>query len=110
MFFKIPSSILVAGPSGSGKTFFVSRLLQDPHHYFDKKLPLNIHYCYGAWQPAFTTMQKQGVKFHEGIPEKQDLKMWFSKTKGGLLIMDGLMEEGGNDKRVLDLFTKESHH
>ena len=24
--------------------------------------------------------------------------------------MDDLMEEAGNDKRVLDLFTKESHH
>ena len=28
----------------------------------------------------------------------------------GLLVLDDLMEEGGNDKRVSDLFTKHSHH
>ena len=28
----------------------------------------------------------------------------------GLLVLDNLMEEGSNDKRVLDLFTKDSHH
>ena len=34
--------------------------------------------------------------------------VWF--PQGGLLVLDDLMEEGGNDKRVLDLFTKHSHH
>ena len=34
--------------------------------------------------------------------------MWF--PKGGLLVLDDLMKEGRNDKRVLDLFTKYSHH
>ena len=28
----------------------------------------------------------------------------------GILILDDLMEESGSDKRVLDLFTKDSHH
>ena len=42
--------------------------------------PPSIHYCYGSWQ------------------------------KGGVLVMDDLMDEGSNDKRVLDLFTKHSHH
>jgi len=35
-------------------------------------------------------------------------KKWF--PGGGLLVLDDLMAEGGNDKRVLDLFTKHSHH
>ena len=47
-------------------------------------------------------------KFHEGIPDSELLLVWF--PKGGLLVLDDLMEEGGNDKRVLDLFTKHSHH
>ena len=34
---------------------------------------------------------------------------WFG-PKGGVLVLDDLMEEGGSDKRVLDLFTKDSHH
>ena len=32
------------------------------------------------------------------------------RTRGGVLVFDDLMEEGGQDKRVLDLFTKDSHH
>ena len=27
-----------------------------------------------------------------------------------MLVLDDLMEEGGQDKHVLDLFTKHSHH
>ena len=38
----------------------------------------------------------------------EELKQWF--PQGGVLVMDDLMTEGGNDKRVLDLFTKHSHH
>ncbi|KAL9987905.1 hypothetical protein ACROYT_G002286 [Oculina patagonica] len=53
-------------------------------------------------------MKKRGVKFHEGIPEEVDLTKWF--PRGGVMVLDDLMEEGGNDKRVLDLFTKLSHH
>ena len=37
------------------------------------------------------------------------LDMWFNKTRG-LMVLDDLMKERGNDKRVLDLFTKGSHH
>ena len=33
---------------------------------------------------------------------------WF--LKGGLLVLDDLMAEGGEDKELLDLFTKHSHH
>ena len=70
--------------------------------------PSQIHYCYGVWQDGFQPMKKQGVKFHEGVPDTDQLKTWF--PKGGLLVLDDLMAEGGNDKRVLDLFTKHSHH
>ena len=38
------------------------------------------------------------------------LTQWFGRTRGGVLVLDDLMEEGGQDKRVLDLFTKDSHH
>ena len=65
-------------------------------------------YCYGAWQDKFKELKRHGIHFHEGIPEYDQLKKWF--PKGGVLILDDLMDEGGNDKRVLDLFTKHSHH
>ena len=53
-------------------------------------------------------MKDAGVQFHEGIPETNHLKSWF--PKGGLLVLDDLMAEGGEDKELLDLFTKHSHH
>ena len=109
MYFRTPSSILVAGPSGSGKTVFVSKLLKHPKKYFKGLPSQKIVYCYMVWQPLFTTLQKQGVHFHQGIPTTKDLTTWFGKT-GGLMVLDDLMEEGSNDKQVLNLFTRESHH
>ena len=53
-------------------------------------------------------MKEQGIKFHEGVPDTDQLKTWF--PKGGLLVLNDLMAEGGGDKRVPDLFTKHSHH
>ena len=53
-------------------------------------------------------MKDTGVQFHEGIPETNHLKSWF--PKGGLLVLDDLMVEGGEDKELLDLFTKHCHH
>ena len=50
-------------------------------------------------------MQEEGVKFHESVPEQGQLKKWFPK-EGGLLVLDDLMTEEGNDKEGLDLFTK----
>ena len=106
--FKTPSSIIVVGPSGCGKTCFTeSLLLDDLEELFLSPLP-TIHYCYGVWQDGFLDMKDAGVQFHEGIPETEHLKSWFSK--GGLLVLDDLMAEGGEDKELLDLFTKHSHH
>ena len=105
--FHTPSSILVVGPSGCGKTNFTSKLLTENQHLFKEK-PKQIHYCYSEDQDGFRTMKQHGVIFHKGIPDSTFLPKWF--PKGGLLVLDDLMEEGGNDKSVLDLFTKHSHH
>ena len=105
--FRTPSSLLIAGPSGCGKTVFTTKLLLDNVESFAESPP-SIHYCYGSWQKGFDKLKKGGVKFHEGIPDSDVLPQWF--PKGGVLVMDDLMDEGSNDKRVLDLFTKHSHH
>ena len=104
---KSPSSSLFVGPSGCGKTTLVHHVLRERHSLFEHP-PASIHYCYGAWQPGYQQFKPLGVTFHEGIPDLSQLKKWF--PKGGLLILDDLMDEGSNDKRVLDLFTKHSHH
>jgi len=105
--FHTPCSLLIVGPSGCGKTVFTTKLLVDNLDLFETH-PSQIRYCYGVWQDGFKTMKDHGIKFHEGIPDSDQLPQWF--PKGGLLVLDDLMEEGGNDKRVLDLFTKHSHH
>ena len=61
--------------------------------------------------PRFDRMQKKdGIQFHRGLLDPNHLTKWFGPTRGGVLVLDDLMEEGGQDKRVLDLFTKDSHH
>ena len=109
MSFKTPTSVLIVGPSGCGKTVFVTKLLRNAHLYFENSIP-NIHYCYGIWQNRYSQMKKFGVQFHQGIPTAEDLSKMFDKTKGGYLVLDDLMAEGGNDQRMSDLFTKDSHH
>ena len=106
--FKTPSSILVVDPSGWGKTCFTESLLLDHLEELFVNPPPTIHYCYGAWQDEFRTMKEAGVQFHEGVPTTFHLQKWF--PKGGLLVLDDLTAEGGQDKEILDLFTKHSHH
>lgn len=107
--FKSPSSIFIVGPSGCGKTCSTkSLLLQHLDELFASPRAV-IHYCYGAWQDGFREMHQHGIKSHDNLPDEKQLKQWFPKD-GGLLVMDDLMTEGGDDKEVLDLFTKHSHH
>ena len=110
---RTPSNLLVVGLSASGKTVFVSELLQEPHRYFCP-VPQCLHVCYGAKQPLLETLREQhGVQLHEGLPTVNDLSQWLLEemiNEGGILVLDDLMAEGGNDKEVCDLFTKHSHH
>ena len=105
--FKTPSSILILGPSCCGKTCFTESLLLDHLKELFVNPPPKIHYCYGAWQDGFPDMEDAGTQFHEGVPTTLHLQKWF--PKGGLLVLDDLMVEGGEDKELLDLFTKHSH-
>ena len=105
--FKTPTSLIIAGPSGCGKTVFTAGLLLENPDLF-KTPPNCVHYCYGSWQHGFELLKKHGIKFHEGVPDSNLLPKWF--PEGGILVLDDLMDEGGNDKNVLDLFTKHSHH
>ena len=99
----------MVGPSGCGKTCFTESLLLDHlEEMFVNPPTTTIHYCYGAWQDRFRDMKDDGVHLHEGIPESDHLKSWF--PKGGFLVLDDLMAEGGEDKALLDLFNKHSHH
>ena len=92
--FKTPTSIFTVGPSGCGKTCFTESLLLD--HLDELFVNPAIHYCYGAWQDGFRGIQEAGVQFQEGIPEIDNIKSRL--PQGGLLVLDDLMTEGGQDK------------
>jgi len=96
--FKTPSSILIVGPSGCGKTSFTESLLVDHLGELFVNPPPAIHYCYRAWQDGFRGMQEAGVQFHERVPEIDNLRSWL--PQGGLLVLDDLMAEGGEDKEL----------
>ena len=106
--FRRPTRVLIAGPSGCGKTTFTTRLLLDNTESFSNT-PESIYYCYGSWQKGFEKLKKGGIKFHAGIPDTDLLHKWFPRGQG-ILVLDDLMDEGSTDKRVLDLFTRDSHH
>ena len=105
--FKCPSSIIIAGPSQCGKTTFTRQLLQQADPLFDRPIR-KIVYCYGQWQECFKNMAPR-VTFVEGIPE--DIPSLFPPNcRPGILILDDLMRNCSDDERILDLFTKASHH
>ena len=106
--FKTPSAILNVGPSGCRKTYFTESLLFDHLEELFVNPPTTIHYCYGAWQDGFPDIKEAGVQFYKESPESDHLKSWF--PKGGLLVLDDRMAEGGENQELLDLVTKHSHH
>ena len=107
--FHTPSSILVVGPSGCGKTVFKEKILLENKELFETP-PTQVHYCYGVWQGRFQPIQDRGVVFHEGISDHSAFVQWFPPGGKGVMVLDDLVDEGSHDKRVLDLFTKHSHH
>jgi len=53
-------------------------------------------------------MKDDVVQFYEGALDTNHLNSWL--PKGGLLVLDDLITEGGEDKEFLDLFTKHFPH
>lgn len=66
--FNTPSSLMIAGPSGCGKPVFTTGLLLDSPKLFETP-PNSIHFFYGSWKPGYETLKKDGIQFHEGIPD-----------------------------------------
>ena len=96
-----PFTCIVSGPTGSGKSVFTLKLIEHAHDIISPPLE-PILYCYGEYQQIFDNYP--GVEFHDGLPEVSS----FDEKKRTLLVMDDLMTSTGD--RVVDIFTKISHH
>lgn len=101
MFYFIhPFTAIVAGPSGCGKSNFVTNFIKYVKDICNREFT-QITWCYDEMQPLYNL---PNVNYHEGIP---DLSMFDGKD-AQLVIIDDLMRE--SDGRIVDIFTKGSHH
>ena len=96
-----PFTAIVAGPTGSGKSMFTIKLIENAKEMIEPA-PQKVVWCYGIYQKFFNKLKN--IEFHDGIP---DLNM-FNGEQRTLLIINDLMQE--TDDRVLQIFTRLSHH
>jgi hypothetical protein len=100
-----PFSCVIGGTSKSGKTFLLLDIIKRNKLFIRPEIE-EIIYCYSIWQPEFDDLKNIGVKFVEGILNDDNLNSNLRR----LIIFDDLMDECGNNKTIVDLFTKGSHH
>ena len=99
--FKHPFTCIVAGPTGCGKTKFVLRLVDNIDSMIVPTPEKTIYY-FGEYQPLFDDYEH--VDFRQGLPKAAEIE----KIGNALLILDDLMAE--TDEKVLNIFTRGSHH
>ena len=106
-----PFTCMVAGMTGSGKTVWVQSLLQQAQTVIDQP-PERIIWCYSQWQNAYTQllMMIPTIEFVKGIPESLENDSYLDVYKRNLIVIDDQMIEAGKDNRIVNLFTKGSHH
>jgi type IV secretory pathway VirB4 component len=101
-----PYTMIVSGQTGSGKTVFVNRLLRNQAQMHDLP-PERIIYAYSIPQPSYQELATEFpiLEFSVGLPDSLELD-----GRRTLLIMDDLMTEMQNDKRLVAFFTKMRHN
>ena len=74
--------------------------------------PERIVWCYSQWQPAYTEMlvAMPHIKFVKGIPTTLEQDSYFDVNRRNLFVFDDQMIDAGKDKRIVNLFTRGSHH
>ena len=62
-------------------------------------------WLYGEYQHTYTELSQRfpNIEFVEGIPE--NLNEYINPKYRNLIVIDDLMYETGNDKRITNLFT-----
>ena len=94
-----PFRMIIGGGSGTGKTFFTQKLVNENHFStpFDK-----IVYCYPEYLIESPVEFDQIVDYRPGLG---DLEYFASLPKNTLIIYDDLMNECGNSKDIMKLFS-----
>ncbi len=113
--FKENSSFVVCGRSGSGKTTFISKLLLNADEMFEneKGRPIEILYCYSAYQDIYDKMYRKmrNIRFVQGLPDRDLLRKLISpKNRHLILVIDDLMRQALSSTLIFDFFTVNAHH
>ena len=109
--FEHPFTSMIAGMTGSGITAWVRSLLQQASETIYPP-PKRIVWCYSQWQPAYTEMlvAMRHIEFVKGIPTALEQDSYFDVNKRNLIVFDDQMIDASKDKRIVNLFTRGSHH
>jgi hypothetical protein len=101
-----PYTMIVSGQTGSGKTRFVARLLENQQELHEKSFD-RIVYAYSVDQPIYTeiAIATPNIEFVLGLPDDFEV----DPNQNTLLVLDDLMMELQNDKRLSTFFTKMRH-
>ena len=69
-------------------------------------------WCYSQWQPAYTEMlvAMPHIEFVKGIPKALEQDSYFNVNTRNLIVFDDQMIDASKDKRIVNLFTRGSHH
>ena len=103
--------MMVAASTGGGKTWLGKNLLENRRQWISPAAQ-RIIWIYGQWQPLYAKMQRiiPGREFVKGIPAIIEDEQFLYPAIRNLIVIDDLMSEASNDKRICGLFTKGSHH
>lgn len=96
-------TMVLSGPTGCGKSFFIRELLKFKREMFNI-IPDKVVWFYGIYQSLYDEIPE--VTFVEGLPS--NYKDYLGENT--LFIIDDLMSECGSDKKLTNLFIRESHH
>ena len=102
-----PSTILISGPTQSGKTHFVTEVISNK---LIQPFPNRIIWLYKEWQDTYERLKAivPEIVFHRGIQE--ELLESITPTETNLVVIDDLMGQAAESKKITELFTQESHH
>jgi len=104
MEFVHPSCHIVAGGTGCGKTYYIKNIIEK--NCFNPPLE-KVIICYSIFQPLYNEIKTDiPIEFIEGL----DFNASENTNVNTLIFIDDLVREAVQSPKVLDLFTRGSHH
>ena len=107
--FQHPLSMVVASERGAGKATFTKHLLKEGN-WLMHPTPQKIIWCYTKHQPDLLnelTEIPSTIEYAQGIPSEVD--SMYDRSVNNLIILNDMMDEALQDKRISQLFTRGRH-